>query len=267
MRNFTITGKRAGALLLGTLTWGAWCVSAQEPVSTKDIVEAKSIVVPWVDWGEVPAIELVDKMMEGSEGLELHALDRVNWPDAFPARPEVSFRIAHSGEEIYLKFYVHEPEIRATFTADNGQPWKDSCVEFFVMPDPDEPRSLYYNLELNCIGYGVFHASHTEQRYVLLEEPVTMVRRLASLGGEGFETREGDFHWTLTLAIPTRAFTLSEQPFDLCGKTLRGNFYKCGDGLPTPHYLSWSPIPTSRPGFHRPEFFGTLIFGTSIESE
>ncbi|MBO7233161.1 MAG: hypothetical protein J6V16_08435, partial [Bacteroidales bacterium] len=25
-----------------------------------------------------------------------------------------------------------------------------------------------------------------------------------------------------------------------------------------PHYLSWQPINTEKPDFHRPEFFGTL---------
>ena len=26
-----------------------------------------------------------------------------------------------------------------------------------------------------------------------------------------------------------------------------------------PHYLSWSPIGTEKPDFHRPEFFGELV--------
>ena len=39
---------------------------------------------------------------------------------------------------------------------------------------------------------------------------------------------------------------------------LLGNFYKCGDATEMPHYLSWNPIQTERPDFHRPEFFGEL---------
>jgi hypothetical protein len=38
------------------------------------------------------------------------------------------------------------------------------------------------------------------------------------------------------------------------------NFYKCGDELPTPHFLSWNPIEWKEPSFHRPEQFGKLIF-------
>lgn len=38
------------------------------------------------------------------------------------------------------------------------------------------------------------------------------------------------------------------------------NFYKCGDKLQTPHFLSWNPINLEKPNFHCPEFFGTLNF-------
>ena len=38
------------------------------------------------------------------------------------------------------------------------------------------------------------------------------------------------------------------------------NFYKCGDKLQTPHFLSWNPIDLEKPNFHCPEFFGMLRF-------
>jgi hypothetical protein len=43
------------------------------------------------------------------------------------------------------------------------------------------------------------------------------------------------------------------------GATLRANFYKCGDELQVPHFLSWNPIGVETPDFHRPEFFGKLV--------
>jgi len=46
----------------------------------------------------------------------------------------------------------------------------------------------------------------------------------------------------------------------LNGKTMRANFYKCGDKLQTPHFLSWAPIDLPKPKFHCPEFFGELVF-------
>lgn len=45
------------------------------------------------------------------------------------------------------------------------------------------------------------------------------------------------------------------------GQRAAGNFYKCGDETEFPHYGAWSPVRTLSPDFHRPEFFGTLVFG------
>ena len=45
------------------------------------------------------------------------------------------------------------------------------------------------------------------------------------------------------------------------GTTLRANVYKCGDDLPVPHFISWSPIHTPEPSFHQPTFFGEIILG------
>ena len=34
-------------------------------------------------------------------------------------------------------------------------------------------------------------------------------------------------------------------------KKIRANFYKCGDKTAHPHYVSWAPINTPQPDFHR----------------
>ena len=72
--------------------------------------------------------------------------------------------------------------------------------------------------------------------------------------------------WEIALTLPFECFfqsreTLSEalspsaQVLGTPAPALRGNFYKCGGHGPLEHYLSWSPIATERPDFHRPEFF------------
>ena len=43
------------------------------------------------------------------------------------------------------------------------------------------------------------------------------------------------------------------------------NFYKCGDKQVEPHYLSWNPVLTDNPDFHRPEYFGKVIFEDMLE--
>jgi hypothetical protein len=46
----------------------------------------------------------------------------------------------------------------------------------------------------------------------------------------------------------------------LDGLEAGGNFYKCGDHLKVPHFLSWNPIKTEKPDFHLPAFFGKMRF-------
>ena len=45
------------------------------------------------------------------------------------------------------------------------------------------------------------------------------------------------------------------------GVEARMNLFKCGDELSHPHFLSWQPIRTEKPDFHRPEFFAQVRFG------
>jgi hypothetical protein len=61
------------------------------------------------------------------------------------------------------------------------------------------------------------------------------------------------------LSIPYSTFFLHDIK-TLEGQTIRANFYKCGDKLQSPHYLSWNPISLPKPNFHCPDFFGILHF-------
>lgn len=217
-----------------------------------------AILVALVAWSGQP-VERVDTLME-SAGLEMHEIECVNWPDRFPARPRVRFRIAHSGDEIFIKYYVREPELRATFAEDNGRPWTDSCVEFFFSPAGND---TYYNLEMACNGRGILHGKTADGRE-LPHDVVARVRRVSSLGTEAFGVRNAgageEFEWTLTMAIPAEVYSLEGRAPKLSGLVATGNFYKCGDELATPHFLSWAPIDTPAPSFHQPRFFGTLRF-------
>lgn len=68
---------------------------------------------------------------------------------------------------------------------------------------------------------------------------------------------EGLFAWNLLVAIPFELIGLDGNNLP---EKLYANFYKCADGTSLPHYLSWSPIETEKPDFHRPDFFGEIYF-------
>ena len=178
----------------------------------------------------------------------------LNWPDAFPGRPEVSFDISHTGDALHLLYRVREDAVRAVCAADRERVWEDSCVEFFFAPRED---GLYYNLECTCTGkLYLCRGEGRHGRESLPETAYSAVLRRPSLGTAPFGLREEPTAWELALDIPASTFGLDT----FSGLQARGNFYKCGDLLPVPHYLSWAPIDTPKPDFHRPEYFDKLIF-------
>ena len=178
----------------------------------------------------------------------------LNWPEAFPYRPEAEFDICHSGEALHLRFRVKEDAVRAVCAADREHAWEDSCVEFFFDPHGD---GSYYNLECTCIGkLYLCRGEGRHGREFLPEAAYAAIRRRCSLGTEPFGLREVPTAWEVELDVPAAVFGLAS----FHGLQARGNFYKCGDRLPVPHYLTWAPITTPKPDFHRPEYFDTLVF-------
>jgi hypothetical protein len=204
-----------------------------------------------------PPVALVEKMFD-SQNIDFHPLSHVNWSN-YPYAPNVRFRIAYNKEELYLQFEVEEETVLATYTDDEtSKPWEDSCVEFFWIPTDGE--CLYYNLEFNAIGTTLFAVgSGRSDRYRFTNEVTAHIRRSSALGRAALGLINGPFKWRITAAIPLSVFSLTAfAPLE--GRAVKANFYKCGDNLPVPHFLSWSPIGTEQPDFHRPEFFGTIVF-------
>ncbi|MCM1300295.1 MAG: carbohydrate-binding family 9-like protein [Alistipes senegalensis] len=186
-----------------------------------------------------------------------------NWPEAFPYAPQVRFRMFHTGDRLFLRFEVAERYTAARVVEDNGEVWTDSCVEFFFAPDgpAQDDGTGYYNFETTCIGRMLlaYRRSRSEGVVRASAETLASVRRTSTLPDAPFEEREGDNRWTLTLAIPPQVlFCHAFDSWD--GLRGRMNLYKCGDNLSHPHFLSWRPIDTPQPDFHRPEFFGEVEF-------
>ena len=204
-----------------------------------------------------PPFRLVEKMMDNA-GVSFHNLSNNCWKEEFPYTPVVDFRIAWSIEEIYLQFAVKEEHIKAFYTQDSGSsPYKDSCVEFFIIPPGSD---CYYNLEMNCIGFGTFACGpDRSQRTRFGADILSKIRRFSTLGSEGFETKTGFFEWKISIAIPLELYGIMNHK-DLNNREVKANFYKCGDELPEKHYISWTPIKKEKPDFHTPDFFGTLFF-------
>ena len=180
----------------------------------------------------------------------------LNWK-GFGYKPDVKFSIAYTGHEILLKFYVTEQWFKAEKTETNQDVFEDSCVEFFVSPSDDE---IYYNLEFNGIGTCLMGSgTGREDRKRADPEIISRIRRKTSVGEKSVSEKSGGFSWTITMAIPFNVF-FRHSITELKGKTFRANFYKCGDKLSVPHYVTWNPVETEKPDYHKPEYFGVLKF-------
>lgn len=192
----------------------------------------------------------------GDISLALDKLEKNYLPFApwhlYPYKPSVQFIIAHNNNFIFLKYFVREKYIRAAAGSINGAVWEDSCVEFFVGFD----EKGYYNLECNCIG-TLFIGFGKEKigRKLLSQEVIKKIKYRSLINSEADHLIE----WELTLVIPLDIFVYHNFS-SLQGKQCRINFYKCGDALPEPHFLSWKNIKSEEPNFHLPQFFGEASF-------
>ncbi|HEY9196396.1 MAG TPA: carbohydrate-binding family 9-like protein, partial [Mucilaginibacter sp.] len=130
------------------------------------------ILVPFLETASKDsAIEHLSLLLDGQEK---HAIGIAPWP-AYPYKPDAHFAIAYGHDCFFLKYYVTEKAIKATYNQPNQPVHKDSCVEFFIAFGSD---LNYYNLEFNCIGTcSIGFGRGRENREFL---PAALIRQIKS---------------------------------------------------------------------------------------
>ncbi len=194
----------------------------------------------------------VDKISDLLNTFERQKLEYAPWPE-FPGKAKVYFAIAHNSSNVFLKYYVEEKYLRAENNIVNSPVHEDSCVEFFISFDEGVN---YYNIEFNCAGTGLIEYGPSKENRHLLD--TALVNNLKKKSVIFSENGKGP-NWQLTLVIPLSTF-IHTPIKKLTDISCRANFYKCGDLLPEPHFISWENIIAETPNFHLPEFFGRLVF-------
>ena len=178
------------------------------------------------------------------------------WPE-YAYKPDVRFNIGYRATDIFLKYYVQEEYIRAVYSNNNENVWEDSCVELFISP---LNAGTYYNFEFNCIGTCLVQKGDSRNNRIYYNPSLIQnIKTYSSLGRNTFKERKGKFSWDLTIVIPLASF-FDDEINDLMKKKMTANFYKCGDKLSNPHFVTWNAIGTDNPDFHRPEYFGEIYF-------
>ncbi|RYG04810.1 MAG: hypothetical protein EOO02_05265 [Chitinophagaceae bacterium] len=177
-----------------------------------------------------------------------HKLTNKPWPE-YDYQPDVNFEIYYTDTAIRLKFTVIEETIRAVNNTPNSPVWQDSCVEMFISFGKG-----YYNFEMNPIGaiLAAYGPDRDHREFL----PVEKIRGITTFSTIAYGN---PVQWSIDLTIPVSTFIHNESLI-LKGAKAKANFFKCGDLLPKPHFLSWAPINAPTPDFHLPQFFDDVIF-------
>lgn len=179
-----------------------------------------------------------------------------NWEEFHnsPLPTLCSFNIGYTDRELCIQFYITESDILMDKKEDCSPVYEDSCAELFISFDN---RRTYFNIEGNPRGVLLAGTGTSrDDRYFFTKEELTIIKRHTNITDLPNQT---DYkNWELCLSIPWDFLKIDYKELN----TLEcfGNFYKCADNHEYPHYLSWNPIQTEKPDFHRPEFFGEIKF-------
>ena len=183
------------------------------------------------DWNAVPLLEV----------------DQVLWKPDCGIRASGQF--CHDSRNLYIRLRASEKHIRAEYSAPLSPVCQDSCLEFFFMPEGED---RYFNFEINpnaCLYIGFGHGRGDSTALYRKD-----MQQLFEIRAE--RTADG---WETFYRIPLPFLRLFWPDFTFTG-ILRANVYKCGDLTENEHYLSWNPVSSETPDFHRPQDFGIMRF-------
>ena len=153
------------------------------------------------------------------------------------------------GEGLAVRMVCRESDPVARHTEYGDEVWVDSAMEFFFAV---REGGVYINLEMNSVGNKLVGVGSGRDVRGSIDDyfPCPEVRARV-LPGE----------WSAECFFKKSDLDRVFGDFP-CGKgaVLYGNFFKVGEETGRPHYGVWSPIDWPKPDFHRPEFFGKIVF-------
>ena len=148
-----------------------------------------------------------------------------------------------------IKLHCDEQNPYAIRTEPNGAVCMDSCMEAFIDCFPALNKG-YFNLEVNALGtvHCAFGPDRHQRTYLTdmnLPHPTVQL------------TKEENY-WEYVCLMPLS--TLEALYGCACqfapGHEMHGNFYKCIEDGPAPHWAAWAEV--SKLDFHCPHEFGVL---------
>ena len=166
-------------------------------------------------------------------------------------KPEVTFELGMNEIGFTMDITTLESNPKREKTEHLQFVHEDSCVEWFVNFLP-EKCDRYFNFEINPNGCLYIGFGHGRQDSTTLYRE--NMKELFDIRPQ--KTQDG---WEVFYRIPLSFLRLFVPDFTFTG-ALHANVYKCGDLTEHRHFLSWNPVTSETPDFHRPQDFGLMLF-------
>jgi hypothetical protein len=205
----------------------------------------------------------IDANWDKAQWKNVKAVDVVNYMGSKPRfQPVVKAKMMYDKDNIYVIFHVQDRYVRCLTKDINGPVWEDGAVEFFFAPDPALPLQ-YFNLETNCGGTPLMHYNlipRKESKQLDIDD-IKKIEIAHTLPRIIDPEMSDPVIWTLEYRIPLAMLEkYSGVTHPAKGVVWKANFYKIAENSSNPHYITWSIVENDKPDFHKPEFFGKLIF-------
>lgn len=221
-------------------------------MATISTTTPKPLPVPFL-----PALDAVNQRESHAEILTIKGthtpIALANWASAYPTAPVSEAWLAHGSSDLYVLFSCVPRELRGVVADDLGPVADDTCFEIFLKP---AGGSHYCNFEFNYLGVAnVSRRTGRTDSTKFTPGQLSRIRRLPLIteGNISHSPEAPLSSVKLIVIIPLDLIGL-ETPVQFPAM-LEGNIYSCSAATAQPYYLSWVPIDTPAPDFHRPEFF------------
>lgn len=173
------------------------------------------------------------------------------------AQYKTEVRMLYDRDNLYIGFVAFDQDIWSSMREHDEPICEEEVVEVFI--DEDSSGSGYIELEINCLN-TIFDL------YILPEGKATSkwnikgLERAMTVDGTVNNSLDVDNSWSGEIRIPFINFVSAPRIPPQAGESWRINVYRIERNQTGDEYSAWSPTYTPTPNFHKPEWFGIVIF-------
>ncbi|MEG1254990.1 carbohydrate-binding family 9-like protein [Clostridium sp.] len=192
--------------------------------------------------------------------IEGTTIDKFPW-DKTGYKPCTVVKMFYTDDALHIRFLSQDAVVRVNSTKFNDNVYEDSAVEFFFKPEPENDER-YFNFEMNAAGVLLLQLdSKTQNRAYINNVDLSIFNIKTDVTHNNYKCFSNSIPWKVEYEIPFSFIKTYFSDFQIKpGYLMNGNFYKTGSKTVIPHYGVWSYITNPAPSFHKPEFFGCIIF-------